>query len=238
MILQRPIISLVDIKRQKSFCCRDETSIRIKPDQKHEFSRETEMKKLFFVFMTIMLPGLILGCAEDSAPAEPRSVTSDVLADQDIRNAVEIRNLTPDSLVEGEDVTLTFDVAYSLTEHTQGVINIGINAWSPDSYTFVADKAVVTEGAGKASFSISVTPVKWDDPSDFKLYASLSEYPHASSWTPLADDTEVLEVAAAPVEPRTHSATSAGQQIEGTTALGAQTCFENTVPGSVYCIEF
>ncbi|HHS88787.1 MAG TPA: hypothetical protein ENJ26_00285, partial [Rhodobacteraceae bacterium] len=133
----------------------------------------------------------------ENAEASVSAPRSEVLAESEERNIVAIRNLTPDVVTDGESVTLTFEVAYNLAGYRQGVINIGFNTWSADSYVFLDEKAIVDEGMGVETFTVEVTPKKWDEPIAFKLNVSLSEYPHPSSWTPLASAAQVIEVKAA-----------------------------------------
>ncbi len=189
----------------------------------------------------IVIALLLAGCedgggnngAGNTAGSEPRA---EVLAETEERTAVVIRNLTPTSAVAGEATTFTFEVAYSLTDVPQGVINIGFNSWNADSFAFLGDKAIVEKGTGVKKFSVTITPVKWDEPAKFKLNVSLSEYPHPSSWTPLATTTQVIEVTQPPVVPQGRSARRDVPPVLSSEV--AETCYEGIEPGSYYCIEF
>lgn len=194
--------------------------------------------------VAIMLALMVAGCGDgaggvDSSQAItiPRTETTEVLAETETRNLVEIRNLTPVSATEGEPVTFTFDVAYNLTGYQQGVINIGFNSWDADSYVFLSDKAIVDEGMGTEKFTVTVTPVRWEAPLEFKLNVSLSEYPHPSSWQPLASVSKAIDVSAATTLVQQRSA-SGQQPVVLPEAGTVETCYEDFNLKAVYCNQY
>ncbi len=199
------------------------------------------MRIIIAMLMALMLVGCEDGAGvEDSVTAtdaQAAAPPSDVLAESEERNILEIRQLTPVSVTEGEAVTFTFDVAYNLVGYPQGVINIGFNSWNADSFVFLGEKAIVDEGMGVETFTVTVTPVRWEAPQAFKLNVSLSEYPHPSSWTPLVSVSEAIEVAAA--DARMQQRTAVTQQPTVVDDSGViEACYEDYNLKTVYCNQY
>ena len=192
------------------------------------------MKILMFVLVAVLL-----AACQDNGPTS--STETRVLSAQEERNIVRISNLTPTEAIAGEAVTVTFDVDYNLMGVSQGVINIGFNNNNVNSYTFVSERKVVNEGYGTVSFQLTTTAVKWDEPNAFKLSVSLSEYPHPSSWSPLATDAKTIEVSEASVlNPR--SAVIGKGVADGAEVVAGfgqiEECFNDTSLEVTYCSQF
>ncbi len=190
---------------------------------------------------TIIAIMLLAGCEDGSGDPSPaaRAPETEVLAETETRTAIQIRKLTPAVATVGEPTTFNFEVAYSLANVPQGVINVGFNSWNANSYAFVSDKAIVDEGTGVVTFRVTTTPVKWDEPLTFKLNVSLSEYPHPSSWTPLATATEVIEVVDAPPAQKTRRAVQVPAHTGPLVGAGvAESCDEDPNLATLYCNQF
>lgn len=193
------------------------------------------------VTATIML--LLLGCQDDGNNVSNGAVDdttvaprTEVLADEEERMMLEIRNLTPTTVIADEPVTFTFDVAYNLVGHAEGVINIGFNSWNAYSYAFLSTKAIVSEGKGVERFTVTVTPVKWEAPLAFKLNVSLSENPHPSSWQPLLTATREIEVVDG--EPRIKRRSAIPATPVQPPASIAEECYEDVNLGEFFCNQF
>ncbi len=197
------------------------------------------------ILVTAIIMLLLLGCqdgggnnigngAVDGTTAEPRT---EVLADEEERMMLEIRNLTPTTVTADEPVTFTFDVAYNLVGHAEGVINIGFNSWNAYSYAFLSTKAIVSEGKGVERFTVTVTPVKWEAPLAFKLNVSLSENPHPSSWQPLLTATQEIEVVEGEPQIKRRSAISVAP-AQPLSASIAEECYEDVNLGEFFCNQF
>ncbi len=199
------------------------------------------MRIVVAMIMALVLVGCEDGAGTGSAvsatDAEASVPAADVLAESEERNILEIRKLTPVAVTEGEPATFTFDVAYNLVGYPQGVINIGFNSWNANSYVFLSEKAIVDEGMGIQTFTVTVTPVKWEEPLEFKLNVSLSEYPHPSSWTPLASVSEAIEVNAADARMQQRSAVTQQPVVVDDGGV-IEECYEDYNLKTVYCNQY
>jgi len=105
---------------------------------------------------------------------------------------ISIDSVTPDSgLQDGSTYTFTVTVTYSLNTG-QGEINVGFNNGSAvNSYTII-DSQIVDAGDATIVFTVDAAAKDWGTAGDFKVYANISEYPHAASWSPIDTDSMVL----------------------------------------------
>ncbi len=197
------------------------------------------------ILITAIIMLLLLGCqdggggnnvgnnAVSDTETEPRV---EVLADEEERMMLEIRDLTPTTVVADEPVTFTFDVAYNLVGYVDGVINIGFNTWNAYSYAFLSTKAIVSEGKGVEHFSVTITPVKWEEPMAFKLMVSLSENPHPSSWEPLLTATQEIEVVEGEPQVKRRSAVLPAPVQPASSVV--EECYEDINLGGFFCNQF
>lgn len=115
------------------------------------------------------------------------------------------------------EMTFTATVEYRLNSCDHGIVYLGFNTNEPRRYRLYAEQEV-DKGSGTVTLQATVTPVDWSSywkagqhvldllkgyssmETDFKIYANLSEYPHAESWEPLATYEYPLEYMATEAE--------------------------------------
>lgn len=106
-------------------------------------------------------------------------------------DAISIKSITPNAgLTNGQTYQFTIAVDYQLSTVAQGVLMVGFNTGT-SATTFImntSDQPLVSPGSGAYTFHVSSTAKYWSSPDSFQVYVNLSEYPHASTWTPLATD--------------------------------------------------
>ena len=125
---------------------------------------------------------------------------------------IKIISITPNDYSFTEPYTFTVYVEYALRTKEQGIVYLGFNTETATSYTLSTSESasvIVSRGTGKIALSETVLPINWKEPSrlagfwlngytgskvitDFMVYVNLSEYPHESSWVPLATDEAVI----------------------------------------------
>jgi hypothetical protein len=192
------------------------------------------MKQLLFVALAMLLTA-----CEDNSTGTAGNGDTRVLSQAEERNLVEIRNLTPTEVTAGQATTFTLDVAYNLVTAEQGIINLGFNTQNVHSYTFTSEKKEVAKGYGIVSFTVTTTPVKWDNPDSFKISVSLSENPHPASWTPLATDAEDIVVTQAYSINRRSLEETAVDDAAVMPGFGLiEECFNDVNLGITYCEQF
>ncbi len=93
---------------------------------------------------------------------------------------------------------VTVRLRYALVHYAEGTLSLGFNLKSATTFTRVTNLPVKA-GTGETEISASIVPVTWPDDHPFKVYVSLSAEPHPKQWSLLADDSQVMKPAAAPV---------------------------------------
>jgi len=108
-------------------------------------------------------------------------------------DSISITNVSPESAVANESTAFAVEVSYSLASIENGLLMIGFNYEEVDKY-YMIDEYSVSRGSGTHTFNVTVTPVDWGIDGSFEVYVNVSENPHPSPWTPLANDFRVISV--------------------------------------------
>ncbi len=138
-----------------------------------------------WVFVAMAFSFLVVfGCSDDS----PTVVVS--------ADSISITSVTPATATEGVATEFTIVTEYTLESKTEGEIGVGFNTFMVNGYS-ILDTAIVPQGSGTETFTVSATPVDWGAEGDFEASANLSEYPHGSSWSPLVSTSFPITVTAA-----------------------------------------
>ena len=87
----------------------------------------------------------------------------------------------------------TINIDYRLASKDGGIIYVGFNTSSVNSYS-LADSVEVPRATGSKTMSATVVPVDYPAPGDFRAFANLSEYPHPAQWAPLAGHSYRISV--------------------------------------------
>ena len=127
----------------------------------------------------------ILGCDINKGP-DPTVPAID---------SIEIISVSPNSgLVDGQDYDFVVDVQYVLVSLSQGELQIGFNNGSSINSFIMITSAdfVVNAGSGNHTFYVNTAVKDWGTSGDFQVYVNLSEYPHGTTWIPLANDRQAL----------------------------------------------
>ncbi len=152
---------------------------------------------LTLLFGLFSLPHFV--SADEEKAAEEESIFTEE------RDWVKIVALSPNHYENYTDeIEFTATVKYSLQTKETGIVYLGFNTDRADYYEVnvqESDHIVVSKGQGTVTLSATVVPVNWnsglsyaqqflnghtDVITTFRVYANISEYPHAETWTPLA----------------------------------------------------
>jgi hypothetical protein len=141
------------------------------------------MKKLFLITIPLMMT-LLLGCKKpsDSNPTPTEA------------NEITIVSVAPSTgLTDGKLTNFIVTVNYKLVTKDQGELNVGFNNSSSETYYQLVSSAtkIIAKGSGTYTFNVNVTTKKWAN-APFQVYVNLSENPHGSPWSPLANATQNL----------------------------------------------
>lgn len=109
-----------------------------------------------------------------------------------VGDSITIISVTPSSgLLPGVATTFVINVEYNLVSVDNGEINLGFNTDVVGTYKIVKE-ILVTKGSGQYQFNVTIVTKNWGSSGNFGVYVNLSEYPHGTTWTPLATDIWVL----------------------------------------------
>ena len=108
---------------------------------------------------------------------------------------ITIVSVSPDSgLEDGALYSFTVVVDYTL-ERGEGEIGVYFNT-GDDVSTYIGNpdnNEIVDAGGGRVTLEAQAQAKDWSaSGGDFQVLVNLSEYPHASTWSPLASETQVL----------------------------------------------
>ncbi|MET0066496.1 MAG: hypothetical protein ABW076_09140 [Candidatus Thiodiazotropha sp.] len=133
----------------------------------------------------IKLLGMILlvGCNSNNS-----STNSD-----DSTTYIRIVSVTPETVVENVLTEFNIEVEYHLAGHAQGEISVGFNDEEEASYRIYIDH-VVDAGSGTLGYKLEASPVDYSPHGAFSVYANIAEYPHETTYSPIASDTYDLAV--------------------------------------------
>lgn len=110
------------------------------------------------------------------------------------KDAIRIVSVTSAAPIQpGRECEITVEVEYTLDAVEEGEINVGFNTDNPKHFRMI-DSRIVKRGSGTVSLAVKVVPVDWQERSRFKVLVNLSEFPHRSSWQPLAGEEQVVEL--------------------------------------------
>ena len=146
------------------------------------------MKKLSCLFLLFLVTPFLF--SQNPSSSLPRTN----------RDYVKILSAEPsENLTEGETVTFQIEVEYELSSAGQGMIMVGFNTYSYDSYSMVSSSSLIIEKErARVTLTPSVTIKDWGPGRFFQVYVNLSPYPHGDSWSPLSSDTRALKMAENP----------------------------------------
>ena len=89
--------------------------------------------------------------------------------------------------------TIQVDVKYKLVSKSRGKLMIGLDLGETGRFRMLGEiEQIVEQSTGRHTFQTTLTEEQWNGDKPFSVYVNLSEYPHPSRWTPLANDREVL----------------------------------------------
>jgi len=161
-------------------------------------------------------------------------------------DSISIESVTPNTF-ESYDKPVTFmvNIKYTLQSVDKGVIYLGFNTATIDSFKLVDDHAFVSKGSGTITLQGTVKPVAWGTPDSpngamegglealsgetFEAYVNISTNPHPDSWEPLATDDKELTIgdsASASTEFQTSTTTS----ISETTSMPSSSVESTPTP--------
>jgi hypothetical protein len=100
----------------------------------------------------------------------------------------------PERLVPDREQEVGVVISYDLKTTAKGEINLGFNSDDPKAYAIFTSR-VVEKGSGQIVLTAKVKPRAWGEKVFFQAFVNLSEYPHTRAWSPLADDSEPIELA-------------------------------------------
>jgi len=103
---------------------------------------------------------------------------------------IDITSVNPATGTAGVPTSFTVNFDYQLASKDNGIIHLGFAG----SNVLTSNPLKVTRGAGSASLTASVLPVKSPSPGSFAAYVFLSEDPLPDPWTVLSSDFEAIEV--------------------------------------------
>lgn len=110
-------------------------------------------------------------------------------------DSIRIISVTPNSgLTNGVSTTFVVDVEFRLSSVDNGEINLGFNTEEVDRYKIIRQYQVFKDAGQlqQLQFIVTVVVKNWGNEGDFAVYVNLSEFPHDTTWTPLATDIMVL----------------------------------------------
>lgn len=113
---------------------------------------------------------------------------SEVYAD-----TISIKSVTPVKMREGQETLVTVIVTYELLSREEGQINLGYNEGRGNGYRIIGS-TLIKIGQGEATLQAKILPAKTGPLPFSKVFVNLSEYPHRQSWSPLAGDSQVVEI--------------------------------------------
>jgi hypothetical protein len=122
-------------------------------------------------------------------------------------DAIEITSVSPSEASAGLATKFAVNVDYRLSSNDQGIIYMGFNTHSVNSYSF-ADSLEVQRETGSGTLSATVTPIDYPPPGHFQAFANLSKNPHPAQWIPLAVHSYPISVT------QTGKSESARQPVE------------------------
>ena len=134
---------------------------------------------------------MLAACSDDK--------TGGAAVDSSAVDSIAVVSASPVSATAGTSTIFSIDVDYRLASRANGEINIGFNSSLTCGVNcFILDvnaqDTSIVAGSGSKTYSSTVIPVDWGSSGGFQVYANLSEYPHGSSWTPMANDTHPIAV--------------------------------------------
>lgn len=131
-------------------------------------------EKMLWTALLLVVVLCMFGCGKSDTSAAGDSLTID--------------NITPSVVTAGTPTTFTISVSYTLNSKSSGVINFGFG--TATAYGLEADEQIVSMGTGTAELVATKTLT---DPNTV-VSVDLSEYPHGSSWVPLASAEKPITV--------------------------------------------
>ncbi len=144
-------------------------------------------------------------------------------------DSIAIVSVSPSSAVNGASTSFAVVVSYSLATKNSGMLMIGFNTASANSYTLLPNpQPTVLKGTGTYTFNVTATPTDWSPAGTFQVYVNLSENPHPASWVPLASASKAIALSAAPaaaIQPANYIA-QAAEQMQGASQCSEFTCFQ------------
>ena len=99
---------------------------------------------------------------------------------------VEIVSVQPRALTRGVPITVSVEIAYTLTSLDSGLVQVGFNDRAVKRFG-MADSVLVLRGTGRVTVQAEIIPVDWGTRGTFQAFAALGprRVGH-SSWMPVA----------------------------------------------------
>ncbi len=88
---------------------------------------------------------------------------------------------------ENENCSFTVTIEYNLSSCENGIIYVGFNNDKYDIWSLTEESVIISEGTNTITITTEANAVYWNGIL-MNCYVNLSEYPHESSWSPLASD--------------------------------------------------
>jgi len=130
----------------------------------------------------------LAGCGGGNSGTSNASTSGDIIS---------INSISPTSSVANQVTSFAIEVSYSLTSKDSGLLMVGFNTDQIDSFTMIpSQEFTVPKGSGTHTFNVTTTPVNWGSAGSFKAYVNLSENPHPSTWTALANNSITIPISA------------------------------------------
>ena len=107
-----------------------------------------------------------------------------------ISDSVKILQIQSARIPRSEFTSYKVKVHYDLVSKQKGKVMLGFDSEEPGAYKMLSDVSI-NRGSGEVEL---MADVKDQNRSVITAYVNLSEYPHPSPWTPLANDTLQVRV--------------------------------------------
>lgn len=108
-------------------------------------------------------------------------------------DGIRIKSISPNTFVAGQRVEITVVVSYELLSREEGEIGLGFSRGVAPGYS-ITSRTRVPIGKGEATLKGWVTPQRTGSLPFGKVHVNLVEYPHRERFSPLANDSETVEV--------------------------------------------
>jgi hypothetical protein len=110
-------------------------------------------------------------------------------------DGVIILGVEPERLALGAEQEVAVLVSYDLKSVDRANLYLGFNTRTSTSYVIFSEKEI-SKGKGEVVLTARVTPKYWGEKVFFQAFVNMSEADHAGDWSPIARDSEPIELTA------------------------------------------